>query len=172
MCLVADVVGSRQFLYTEVLLATRIELGYLNGRYGMIDAVILTGIALYVERQVDGLAHLALLEQGSIAFARYLDDFILGWTQHHLVFARLGIRTDGQRVAGDIDTCRVLLAGTEVVNIAGRLHRLVVLLANQVRGVVALQLHHNLDGVAQVVLRQTLTQWLAALHVATNHATA
>ena len=138
----------------------------------MIDAAVLAGVAHDVERQVDGLTHLALLEQGGIAFARHFYHLVLGGVKHDLVFTRLGVGTDGQHVAGDIHPCRVPFGSTEDILVRGTLHRLVILLADEVRDVVALQLHHNLDRVAQIVLRQALAQGLAALHVATHHATA
>ena len=138
----------------------------------MIDAAVLAGVAHDVERQVNRLAHFALLEQGGITFARHLNDLVLGGVQHDLVFARFGVRTDGHRVAGDIYPCRVPFGSTEDILVGGALHRLVILLADEVRDVVALQLHHNLDRVAQIVLRQALAQGLAALYVATHHATA
>ena len=55
-------------------------------------------------------------------------------------------------------TCHMNLCGITVVQSVGilkvsSLHGLVVLLANQVGSVVALQLHHNLDRVAQVIDR-------------------
>ena len=118
----------------------------------MIDAAVLAGVAHDVERQVNGLAYLALLEQGGIAFARHFYHLVLGRVKHHLVFARLCVGTDGQHVAGDIHSCRVPFASTEDILVGGTLHRLVILLADEVRDVVALQLHHNLDRVAQVVL--------------------
>ena len=125
----------------------------------MVDAVVNHGVIPAVERQIDGLAHLAALEQGGIALGRHLNDFVLGRVQPYLVFARLWIGLDGHRVAGDVNLCGVApfalgILQTEGHQIVGRLHRLIVLLADEPRGVVALQLHHNLQRVAQVVLRQ------------------
>ena len=136
----------------------------------MVDAVVLTGVTIHVERQVNGLAYFALLEQRSIALGRHLNDLILCRAQLQQILTRLLVGIDGQRVAGHIDMGNVFVGRTEIDIIAGRLHVIVVLLANEVGGVVALQLHHNLDGVAQVVLRQTLSERLAALNIATNHA--
>ena len=138
----------------------------------MVDAVVFADVAPLVEAQIDGLAHFAFLEERWIALCRHFDDLVLGWMQLHLVFASGGIWTDGQRVARHVDVRCVLVVRTEVHVVARAAHGFVVLLADEVGGVVALQLHDNLQRFAQIVLRQVLAEWLAALHVATHHAAA
>ena len=170
--LVADNVCRCHFLNTEIVLATGVELLDLDGGYSMVDTVVHHGIVLAIERQVDSLAHLAVLEQGGVALGRYFNDFVLGGVQHDLVFARLGIGTDSQRMAGNIHACRVLVASTEGSLVHSALHCFVLLLANKPGGVVALQLDDNLQRVAQVVLREAVAKRPATLDVATYYTTA
>ena len=137
----------------------------------MVDAAVLTGVAVIPEGQVECLAHFAMLEQGGVAFCRNLGDFILHGRHHQLVLARLLVGPDGHHVAGDIYASGVLVVHAEGDLIRVRLYALVVLAADEPRGVVALQLHHDLERVAQVVLRLRQAQHLVALHVAAHHAT-
>ena len=170
--LVADNVCRCHFLNTEIVLATGVELLDLDSRHSMVDAVVHHGIVLAIERQVNRLAHLAVLEQGGVALGRHLDDLVLGGVQHDLVFARLRIGTDSQRMARNIHPSRVLVASSEGCLVGGALHRLVVLLADKPGGVVALQLDDNLQRVAQVVLREAVAQRPVTLNVAAYYATA
>ena len=117
----------------------------------MIDAVIFAGVAHHVEGQVDRLAHLASLEQRGIALSRHLYHLILGWVHHQLVFTCLAVGTDGHGVASRLHACGILTASTERIDLAARLDGGIHLVAHHPRGVVAFKLHHNLDGVAQVV---------------------
>ena len=86
-----------------------------------------------------------------------------------LVFARQTVGTDGQGVACHIDVGHVFVVLTKMDIIVGALHCLVVLLADQPRGVVALKLHDNLDRIAQIVGRKRLSQRLLSLYVAAHH---
>ena len=138
----------------------------------MIDAVILAGVLQHVERQVDRLAHLACLEQRGIALGRDFYHLILGGRQHQLIFARLVVGTDGHRVAGNLYAGSILIGSTERIDIAARLDSRVHLVAYHPGGVVTLQLHHNLEGIAQVVGRQRRAQGLATLNVTTHYAAA
>ena len=79
--LVTDIVGCCDFLDTEVRFIAGIELLYLDSGHSMVDTVILAGVALHIESQVERLAHLALLEQSGIALSGNLNDLILGGMQ-------------------------------------------------------------------------------------------
>ena len=120
----------------------------------MVDAVVHAGVTIDVKREVERLAHLALLEEGGVTLCRDFDDLVLGRVECHLVFARILVGTDGQRVACDVHLGGVAFIQAECHFIVGALHRLVILLADEPRGVVALQLHDDFQRVAQVVLRQ------------------
>ena len=117
----------------------------------MIDAVILASVTPDIEHQVDGLAHLTLLEQSGIALGRHLNDLIFGGGQLQQVLTRLDIRTNGHRMTRHVNICSITVIQTIAVLISCRLHGLIVLLANQVGSVVAFQLHYNLDGIAEII---------------------
>ena len=64
--LIADVVSNLHLLHTVVFLIATVKLGHLDGWHSMVNAAVFAGVALHFEREVNGLTHLALLEQGSV----------------------------------------------------------------------------------------------------------
>ena len=168
--MIADIVGRSDLLGAEILLVAGVELLHIHVGNSVVDAVVHAGVTIDVKREVERLAHLALLEEGGVTLCRDFDDLVLGRVECHLVFARILVGTDGQRVACDVHLGGVAFIQAECHFIVGALHRLVILLADEPRGVVALQLHDDFQRVAQVVLRQRASQRLRALDVATHHA--
>ena len=75
--------------------------------------------------------------------------------------------------AGDVlGLVRLRVGGTVSQRVFALLDGEVQLVADYPRGVVALQLHHHFQVVAQVVVRQRLSQGLRALYLAAHHAAA
>ena len=75
---VTDVVLSQALLNTKIILVLRIELYDVECGCHMINAVIDSRIAILLEREVERLPHLSLLEESGIPLCRNINHFIFG----------------------------------------------------------------------------------------------
>ena len=124
-------------------------------------------------RQVYHIARLTLLEQGGIALGSNLRNLPGHGGQLHAVFAGDGVGPYLNAVAGGVHAGLVvsLLAVTMLELLVALGQRRTGVVIDQPRGVVALQLHHHLQVVAQVVARQGVVQRQVALVLAACHTT-
>ena len=148
-CVVADGVGQGVFV------------GYV-GRRGVYQ--------LEGAREVERLAHLALLEERGVAFGRCLYHLVLHGIEFGDVFARLLVGANDDAVA--LIVHGVAVSRVEVGELlVARAHLVVQLVFHNPRGVVALELKHEAQAVAEVVGREGAAEGFAAFGHAAHHAT-
>ena len=144
----------------------------------MVHALVFGDAVIAVTAQVERLAHLALLEQGGVAGTRLLGNLVLHGVEHDLILARRDVGMHGDVVAchlpaGDVlGLMRHRVGGAVAQRVLALLDGEVQRVADYPRRVVALQLHHHFQVVAQVVVRHRTSQGLGALYLAAHHAAA
>ena len=86
-------------LHTQVALVSRVELCHVQRRYTMVDTAISGRIALLQVGQIQRLAHLSFLKQGTIARCRHLRHLVFHRIDPCLILTRLVVRTDADAPA-------------------------------------------------------------------------
>ena len=119
--------------------------------------------------EVERLAHLALLEERGVAFGRCLYHLVLHGIEFGDVFARLLVGANDDAVA--LIVHGVAVSRVEVGELlVARAHLVVQLVFHDPGGVVALELEHEAQAVAEVVDREGAAEGFAAFGHAAHHA--
>ena len=119
--------------------------------------------------EVERLAHLALLEERGVAFGRCLYHLVLYGIEFGDVFARLLVGANDDAVA--LIVHGVAVSRVEVGELlVARAHLVVQLVFHDPGGVVALELEHEAQAVAEVVDREGAAEGFAAFGHAAHHA--
>ena len=171
-----ETAGTHLFLTKSVLLNTIEQLRELNLNRSMVDAVIerlvMNRIALVhfreiferCFRQIKGLAACTGREKRSVSVGGRLYHFVLHRVQVHRIFAGRCVRTDRNTLL--LKQC-LRTSYRLLQRVAGQ----VVRVMHQMRSVVALELQHELQVIAEVVLTQTKAMWQVALIVTSGDTT-